>query len=65
MSDKGQFIIKIINVLDLEHRYAISRILAFRQLSLIQNGNGAYIMIKDIDAETLDEIYVFLKNKLT
>ena len=54
-----------INIVSLEHRYTIARILDFRGYQLTQTNNGAYILLKDIDEETINDIYVLLKTKLS
>ena len=65
MSSKAQYVIKQINNVCLEDRYTVSKIILFRCYDLIQTNNGAYIHIKEIDEETLNEIYIFLKTKLS
>ena len=65
MSSKAQYVIKQINNVSLDDRYTVSKILMFRDYKLIQSNNGAYIHIKEIDEETLNEIYNFLKTKLS
>ena len=65
MNSKAQFVVKQINNVSLNDRYAVSRILLFRNYNLIQSNNGAYIQIEGIDEETLNEIYIFVKTKLS
>ena len=65
MSSKAQYVIKQINNVCLEDRHTVSKIILFRCYDLIQTNNGAYIHIKEIDEETLNEIYIFLKTKLS
>ena len=48
----------------LPDRYTIARILVFRMYEPIQTNNGCYILFDDID-DTLNEIYNFLKTKLS
>ena len=64
MSSKSQYIIKNINLLSIEERYSVSKILNFRDVPLKQTNNGVYTFIKDIDENTLNEVYIFLKTKL-
>ena len=54
-----------INTLDLSFRYTVARILVFKTYELIQSNNGCYILFDEIDEETINEIYNFLKNKLS
>ena len=65
MSSKSQYIIKQINRLSFPDRYTVCRIVAFRGYELRQTNNGAFIHINEIDENTLNEIYTFLKNKLS
>ena len=65
MSSKSQYIIKNINLLSIEERYSVSKILNFRDVPLKQTNNGVYTFIKDIDENTLNEVYIFLKTKLS
>ena len=65
MSRKSQYIIKQINNVSQTDRYTVCRIVAFRGYQLIQSNNGAYIHINEIDENTFNEIYTFLKNKLS
>lgn len=65
MSSKSQYIINNINLLSIEERYSVSKILNFRDVPLKQTNNGVYTFIKDIDENTLNEVYIFLKTKLS
>lgn len=65
MSSKSQYIINNINLLSIEERYTVSKILNFRDVPLKQTNNGVYTFIKDIDENTLNEVYIFLKTKLS
>jgi hypothetical protein len=65
MSCKAQYIAKHINILNIDDRYTVAKILLFRDCKLLQSNNGAYIHLKDIDEETMEEIYNFLKTKLS
>lgn len=65
MSSKAQYIINNINLLSIEERYSVSKILNFRDVPLKQTNNGVYVFIKDIDENTLNEVYIFLKTKLS
>ena len=65
MSSKSQYIIKQINNISQADRYTVCRIVTFRGYELIQLNNGAYIHINEIDENTLNEIYSFLKNRLS
>ena len=65
MSSKSQYIIKQINRLSFPDRVIVCRIVVFRGYKLRQSNNGAYIHIKEIDENTLNEIYTFLKYKLS
>ena len=65
MSSKSQYIINNINLLLIEERDSVSKILNFRDVPLKQTNNGVYTFIKDIDENTLNEVYIFLKTKLS
>ena len=65
MSSKSQHIINNINLLLIEERDSVSKILNFRDVPLKQTNNGVYTFIKDIDENTLNEVYIFLKTKLS
>ena len=65
MSSKAQYIINNINLLSIEERYTVSKILSVRDVPLKQTNNGVYTFIKDIDENTLNEVYIFLKTKLS
>ena len=65
MSSKSQYIINNIKLLSIEERYTVSKILNFRDVPLKQTNNGVYTFIKDIDENTLNEVYIFLKTKLS
>ena len=65
MSSKSQYIINNINLLSIEERYSVSKILNFRDVPLKQTNNGVYTFIKDIDENTLNEVYIYLKTKLS
>ena len=65
MSSKAQYIINNINLLSIEERYSVSKILNFRDVPLKQTNNGVYVFIKDIDENTLNEVYICLKTKLS
>ena len=65
MSSKSQYIIKNINLLSIEERYTVSKILNFRNVPLKQTNDGVYTCIKDIDENTLNEVYIFLKTNLS
>ena len=61
MSQQTRYIIKQINNVNLENRYSIAKILLFRDCDLQQTNNGTYIDIHNLDDETINEIYDFLK----
>ena len=65
MSSKSQYSINQINRLSFPDRYTVCRIAFFRGYKLRQSNNGAYIHIKEIDENTLNEIYHFFKHKLS
>ena len=62
MSSKSQYIINNINLLSIEERYTVSKILNFRDVPLKQTNNGVYTFIKDIDENALNEVYIFFKD---
>ena len=64
MSNIAQYIIKHINLLSIEERYTVCKILMFRNIPLQQSNNGVYVFIHNIDENTLNEVYIFLKTKL-
>ena len=65
MSSKAQYIINNINLLSIEERYTVSKILNFRDVPLKQTNNGVYTFIKDIDENALTEVYICFKTKLS
>ena len=65
MSSKAQYTIKQINNVSQADRETVCRIVAFRGYELRQSNNGAYIHINEIDENTLNEIYNFLKHRLS
>ncbi len=65
MSSKAQYVVKHINILNIEDRYTVAKILLFRDCKLLQSNNGAYVHLGDIDEETMEEIYKLLKTKLS
>ena len=58
---KAQCIAKHINMLSIENRYTVAKMLLFRDCKLLQSHSGAYIQLKDIYEITLNEIYNFSK----
>ena len=60
-----EYIVKNINKLSLSDRYTVARILVFKTHAPIQTNNGCYILFDKIDEDTLNEIYNFLKTKLS
>ena len=64
MSSKAQHVVKQINNVSLADRYTVCKILRFRGNELTQSNNGAYILLKDIDIDTINDIYNFLKTRL-
>ena len=65
MSGKAQYVLKQVNNLSLKDRYTVAKILWLRECKSNQSNNGAYIHLKDIDEETLNDIYDFIKRKLS
>ena len=59
----NEYIANNINKLSLS--YTVARILVFNTYELIQSNNGCYILFDKIDEETINEIYNFLKTKLS
>ena len=64
MSNIAQYIIKNINLLSIEERYTVCKILIFRDVPLQQSNNGVYAFTHNIDENTLNEVYIFLKTRL-
>ena len=60
----AQYIANHINILSLSDRHIVANILVFRGYELLQTKNGAYIHLTNIDENTMNEIYMFLKTKL-
>ena len=60
----AQYIAKHINILSLSDRHMVANMLVFRGHELLQTNNGAYINLTNIDENTMNEIYNFLKTKL-
>ena len=59
-----QYIINNNSLLSIEERYSVSTFLKFRAVPLKQTNNGVYSFIKDIDENTLNEVYICLKTRL-
>ena len=64
MSNIAQYIIKNINLLNIEERYTVCKILIFRDIPLQQSNNGVYTFTHNIDENTLHSVYIFLKTRL-
>ena len=58
----NEYIAKNITSLPLSDRYTIARILVFRRYEPIQTNNGCYMLFYNIDKDTINEIYNFLKD---
>ena len=58
----SKFVLKHINLLSLNNKYTIAKILMFREFDLKQTNNGAYITVDQIDDRTLYDIYDFIKS---
>ena len=65
MCSKAQYVAKQINNVSMADRNTVCKILIFRGYELTQSNNGAYILLEDIDIDTINEIYNFLKTKLS
>ena len=61
----NEYIAKTVNRLSLSDRYTVARILVFRMYGPIQTNNGCYIIFDNIDKDTINEMYNFLKTKLS
>ena len=61
---KTKYIIQNINILEFDDRRTVAKILAFRDIKLLQSNNGAYINMEYIDEKTIDLVYDFMKHKL-
>ena len=59
-----KYIFKHINILCVNAKYTVARILTFRGYELKQNNNGAYIDIYNVDSTTISDTYQFMKSKL-
>ena len=59
-----KYILKPINVLSMNDKHTVARILTLRGYELKQNNNGAYIDIYNVDNTTISDIYQFMKYKL-
>ena len=59
-----KYILKHNNVLYMNDKYTVARILMFRGYALRQTGNGAYIDITSVDRTTIRDIYQFIKYKI-
>ena len=59
----SDFIVKHINLLSLNDKYTIARILMFRECDLKQSNNGAYILLDRIDDRALRDIYEFVRSR--
>ena len=60
-----EYIVKTIKRLSLSDRYTIARILVFKMYELIQTNNGCYTIFDNVDRDTINENYNFLKTKLS
>ena len=61
----NKYIPKNIDSLPLSDRYTIARNLVFKTYERIQTNNGYYIIFDIIDEDTINEMYNFLKTKLS
>ena len=57
-----KFILKHLNLLWLDDRYTVAKILTFKDYKLSQSNNGAYIMIKDLDSTIIYDIFCFIQD---
>ena len=53
------------NILSLSYIYTGAQILVFKTYEPIQTNNGCYILFDKIDEDTINEMYNFLKTKLS
>ena len=60
-----KYILKHINILCMNAKYTVARILTCRGYEIKQNNNGAYIDIYNVDNTTISDIYQFMKYNLT
>ena len=58
-----KFILKHLNLLSLDDRYTLSKILTFKDYKLSQSNNGADIMIKDLDSTIIHDSFCFIQQK--
>ena len=65
MSSNAQYVVKQISNVSRADLYTVCKILLFRGNELTQSNNGAYIHLKNIDIDTINDIYNFLKTKLS
>ena len=59
-----KYILKHINILSMDNKYTVARILMFRGYDLRQIGNGVYIDIDSVVSNTISDIYQFMKSKV-
>ena len=58
-----KFILKHLNLLSLDDRYTVAKILTFSDYKLSQSNNVAYIMIKDLDITIIHDMFCFIQDK--
>ena len=56
-----KFILKHLNLLPLDDRYTLAKILTFKDYKLSQSNNGAYIMIKDLESTIIHDMLCFVQ----
>ena len=59
------YIANNIDKLPLSYKYTVARIRVFKTYELIQSNHGCYTLFDEIDEETINDIYNFLKTKLS
>ena len=61
---KCKYIVSNINKMSDDNKSTIVRMLLFRNIDVKQSNNGAYCLFDNIDDDTLDNVYNFIKLKL-
>ncbi len=59
-----KYIVKTINLLSLEGKYIVAKILLFKEIDIKQSNNGVYCLLDKIDDTTMHEVYNFIYARL-
>ena len=62
--DKIEFICRKVNILDMDKREHVVKILLAYEATPKQTNNGAWCRIEELNAEVIDVVYVYLLTNL-